>query len=77
MLAAGGIVAFTDEATEADRVRVSMEYYDNEGKLIGKPVRARLDAVVVPIGPAGAGPPGGAVRRRPPSASGSRSSRSA
>ena len=33
-----------------------MEYYDNEGKPIGKPVRARLDAVVVPIGPAGAGP---------------------
>ncbi len=56
VLAAGGIVAFSDKATEAGRVRFSMEYYDNEGKLIGKPVRARLDAVVVPIGPAGAGP---------------------
>ena len=56
VLAAGGIVAFSDKATEAGRVRFSMENYDDEGKPIGKPVRARLDAVVVPIGPAGAGP---------------------
>jgi putative ABC transport system permease protein len=53
VLAAGGIVAFTNQEVDADRVRFAMRTYDNEGKPTGKPVRAELDALLVQTGSGG------------------------
>lgn len=67
VLAAGGLVAFTDLGADGDRVRLRLRRYDAQGERVGRPVRATLPAVVVHLTTAQAGPQAvlsGAAARR-------------